>query len=151
MLGHTPRVVHVVDGAAALARRLVPGNVRQAALIPELHGEPDNGRAGFLQERSHGGAVHAAAHCYNGRGYNSRGYNGRGHGGEAGSRRGIHGAVHGMDTGSRWPAETARCPATTAGITSRARAISSSVLECPKLRRTLALASAEERPMAART
>ena len=43
----TRRASYVVDRAAALPRRARRAELRQAALIPELHGKADDGRAGF--------------------------------------------------------------------------------------------------------
>ena len=38
VLGHTPRVVHIVERAAAVVHRTVAMHLRQAPLVPELHG-----------------------------------------------------------------------------------------------------------------
>ena len=103
--------------AAALAGGFAAGNFRQAALIPELHGEPDDGRAAFLQQRGYGGAVHAAADMAT-----------------THDRARVLMAWHRFAAAWRTP----RWPATTAGMISSACAISSSVLVQPRLRRTLA-------------
>ena len=64
--GDAAGVMHVVDGAAAMPRspvaRRVSGQLRQAALIPKLHGEADDGLAALAQHGRDGGAVDAAAH-----------------------------------------------------------------------------------------
>ena len=66
VLGDAARVVDVVDGAAAM----LPGGLgvklvlklRQAALVPELHGEAYDRLAAVVQDGGDGGAVDTAAH-----------------------------------------------------------------------------------------
>ena len=62
VLGHALGVINVVERAAALAVRAVAVELRQAALVPQLHRQADDGKAALLQDRGNGRAVHAAAH-----------------------------------------------------------------------------------------
>ncbi len=71
VLGDTARVADIVERTAPLAAgflRLAAlrRRLRQAALIPELHGQADDGCAGLLQDRGHCGTIDAAAHGYDG-------------------------------------------------------------------------------------
>ena len=66
MLGDAFGVVDVIDRAAATLRGAGVLQLRQAALIPELHGEADDGATLLLEERGDGGTVHTAAHCHGG-------------------------------------------------------------------------------------
>ena len=62
-LGHAPRVIDIVHGAAAaldlFRHALAPG---EAALVPELHGEPDERVPLGLQHGGNGRGVNAAGH-----------------------------------------------------------------------------------------
>ena len=62
MFGDAAGVVHVVVRAAAMPGGAVILQLRQAALIPELHGEADNGLRAVVEDGGDRGAVHAAAH-----------------------------------------------------------------------------------------
>src|SRR5580658_870611 len=62
MFGYAARVVHVVVRAAAMLGWAVIFQLRQAALIPELHGKADDGLRAFVEDGGYGGAVHTAAH-----------------------------------------------------------------------------------------
>ena len=62
VLRHALRIVHIIERAAALAARAVAVELRQAALVPELHRQANDGKAALDQDRRDGGAVHAAAH-----------------------------------------------------------------------------------------
>jgi len=55
-------VVYIIQRTAAMAVRSAAVELRQAALVPELHRQPDDGRAALLQNRGNRGAVHPAAH-----------------------------------------------------------------------------------------
>jgi hypothetical protein len=56
--------------------------LRQATLVPQLHGEADDGLAAFVHDRGDGGAVHASTHGHcnrrNGAGSNREWRNGSG-------------------------------------------------------------------------
>jgi hypothetical protein len=64
MLRDALGVVDVVDGAAAVLRRACGLQGGEAALIPQLHGEADDGPALFLHKRGDYGAVDTSAHGY---------------------------------------------------------------------------------------
>ena len=64
MLSDALGVVYVVDGAAAVLCRAGGLQRGEAALIPELHGETDDGAVLFLHQRGDYRAVDAAAHGY---------------------------------------------------------------------------------------
>ena len=62
-LGHAARVVNVVDRAAASLHRLRHALVTgQAALVPELQRESDDGVALLAQQRGDGGGVDSSGH-----------------------------------------------------------------------------------------
>src|SRR5205807_9654145 len=64
ILRHAPRVVHVVERAAAAGKRLAALVHAQApTLIPQLHREADKLVPLLLQNRSRRRGVNAAAHC----------------------------------------------------------------------------------------
>src|SRR5262249_23047628 len=82
-------VIDVVERAAAMLRWPVALQLGQAALVPELHREADDGAALLLKERSDGGGIDATGH---------------GHGDEAGlrlralgKRVELCGAIHGVN------------------------------------------------------
>jgi hypothetical protein len=62
MLGNTLRIVNVVNAAAAMAAVAGSTEGRQAALIPELHREANDGIAAVVQNGGHSRAIHSAAH-----------------------------------------------------------------------------------------
>ena len=62
MLRDALGVVHIIERAAAVLRRAVALQFGQAALIPQLHRQPDDGTALPLQHRRDGGGIHAARH-----------------------------------------------------------------------------------------
>ena len=62
MFGYAAGVVNVVVGAAAMLGGAVILELREAALVPELHGEADDGLGAIVEDGGDGGAVHAAAH-----------------------------------------------------------------------------------------
>jgi len=62
MLRHGFGVVHVVERAAAMLRGAIALKFGEAALVPELHGEADDGVALLLQEGGDGGRVDTAGH-----------------------------------------------------------------------------------------
>ena len=64
MLGDAARIVHIVMRAAAMLRRSIVLELRQATLIPQLHREADDGLRAVVQNRGDRGAIHAAAHGY---------------------------------------------------------------------------------------
>ena len=51
VLRHALGVVHVVQRAAALAVRAAAVEFRQPALVPELHGQPDDGEPRSSESR----------------------------------------------------------------------------------------------------
>ena len=55
-------VVNIVERTAAVLSGSVALEFRQAALVPELHGEADNGAALLLKHGGHGGRVDATRH-----------------------------------------------------------------------------------------
>jgi hypothetical protein len=55
-------VIHVIEGAAAVLRGARALKFGEAALVPELHGEADDGSALLLQESGDGGRVDTAGH-----------------------------------------------------------------------------------------
>jgi hypothetical protein len=57
-------VVDVIERTAAMLRGAVALKFREAALIPELHGEPDDGMALLLQKRGDGGGIDATRHAH---------------------------------------------------------------------------------------
>lgn len=62
MLGDAARVVDIVNRTAAMLRGFSGLELREAALVPELHGEADDGLAALVHDCGDGGAVHSAAH-----------------------------------------------------------------------------------------
>ena len=62
MLGDAARVVNVVEGTATVLARAIALQFGQPALIPKLHGEPDDRLAALAQDRGDGGAVNASGH-----------------------------------------------------------------------------------------
>ena len=64
MLRDALRVVDIVERAAAMLRRAVALQFGEAALIPELHGEANNGPALLLHDGSDGGGIDAPGHGY---------------------------------------------------------------------------------------
>src|SRR6267378_3212731 len=62
VLRHALRVVHVIDRAAALSVRAITVELRQAALVPELHRQADHRKPALDKHRRDSRAVHAAAH-----------------------------------------------------------------------------------------
>ncbi len=63
--GHAARVVNVVDGATTPLHRLRHALVtRQAALVPELQRESDDGVALLTEQRGDGGGVDSSGHCH---------------------------------------------------------------------------------------
>ena len=64
MLGDVAGVVDVVERAAAAGGAAFGHEFRQSALIPELHGEADDGLALALQHSRDDGAIHSAGHGY---------------------------------------------------------------------------------------
>ncbi len=65
LLRHAAGIVNIVERAAAslhgLGHALVSG---ETALVPELHGQADNGVAFGAQHGRHSGRVHTARHGY---------------------------------------------------------------------------------------
>ncbi len=68
MFGDAAGVVHVIVRAAAVrGRGAVCGlHFGEAALIPQLHGEAEDGVAAVVEDGGDGGAIDAAAHGYGG-------------------------------------------------------------------------------------
>src|SRR5216684_1335403 len=64
MLRYGLGIVNVIKGAAAVLRGAVALKFGEAALIPELHGEADDGAALLLEKRGNGGRVNTAGHSY---------------------------------------------------------------------------------------
>ena len=62
MLSDLPGVVDIVERAAAAEGAARRDQLGHAALVPELHGHADHGRAAAVQQTGDGRAVHAAAH-----------------------------------------------------------------------------------------
>src|SRR5713226_1200313 len=62
MLRYGLGIVNVIKGAAAVLRGAVALKFGEAALIPELHGEADDGAALLLEKRCNGGRVDTARH-----------------------------------------------------------------------------------------
>jgi hypothetical protein len=66
MLRDALGVVDIVERAAAMLRRALIGEgtlqFGQAALIPELHGKPDDGASVLPQNGGDGGRIHSARH-----------------------------------------------------------------------------------------
>jgi len=62
MLGDAPGVVDIVDGAATMLLWAAGLQLRKTTLVPELHGQADDGAILFLKESSHDGAVNTTAH-----------------------------------------------------------------------------------------
>src|ERR1700722_390924 len=73
MFGDAARVVHIVVRATAMLRGAVILQLRQAALIPELHSEADDGLRAVVEDRGDRGAVHTTAHRYGDGGRGLRG------------------------------------------------------------------------------
>src|SRR5258708_32115638 len=65
VLGYPARIVYVVDRAATPLHRLrhafMPG---EPALVPQLHGEPDDVVSVRAQHGCDGGGIHTARHGY---------------------------------------------------------------------------------------
>jgi hypothetical protein len=55
-------VINVIERTAAVLRGAVALKLGEAALVPELHGEADDGAALLLQEGGNGGRVDTAGH-----------------------------------------------------------------------------------------
>jgi hypothetical protein len=55
-------VVHIVQRAAAMLCWSITLQLRQATLIPELHGKPDDGASTLLQNGGDGGRIHSTGH-----------------------------------------------------------------------------------------
>ena len=62
VLRHGLGVVDIVERAATVLRGAIALELREAALIPQLHGEADDGAALLLQEGGNGGRVDASRH-----------------------------------------------------------------------------------------
>ena len=62
VLRHALRVVHVIERAAALSVRAITVELRQAALVPELHRQADHRKPALDKHRRDSRAVNAAAH-----------------------------------------------------------------------------------------
>src|SRR5579859_1106384 len=62
VLGYALGVVDVIERAAAMLLGAIALQFGQAALIPELHREADDGMALFLENSSDGGRVHTTGH-----------------------------------------------------------------------------------------
>jgi hypothetical protein len=62
VLRHALGVVYVVEGAAAVLRGTITLQFRETALIPELHGQADDGTALLQEKNSHGGGIDAPGH-----------------------------------------------------------------------------------------
>jgi hypothetical protein len=55
-------IVDVVERAAAMLRGAISPKFGKAALIPELHGQADDGPALLAEDRGNGGGVDTAGH-----------------------------------------------------------------------------------------
>ncbi len=64
VLRHALGVIDIVNGAAAMLRRACGLHGRQAALIPQLHGQADDAAVLLQHQRGDYGAVHSAAHSH---------------------------------------------------------------------------------------
>src|SRR6204780_4300281 len=62
MFGDATRIVDIINRATTMLRRLGGLELREAALVPELHGEADDGLAALVHDRSDGGTVHTSTH-----------------------------------------------------------------------------------------
>jgi hypothetical protein len=62
MFGDTAGVVDIVNRATTMLRGLGRLELREATLVPELHGEADDGLAALVHDCGDGGAVHSSAH-----------------------------------------------------------------------------------------
>jgi hypothetical protein len=62
MLRDALGVIDIIKRAAAVLHRAISLELRQAALIPELHGQADDGTALLLQDGRNGRRVNAAGH-----------------------------------------------------------------------------------------
>ncbi len=62
VLRHALSIVDVVERAAAMLRRPVALQLGQTPLVPELHGQPDDGMPLLLQQGRDGRGVDTAAH-----------------------------------------------------------------------------------------
>src|SRR5437899_3061633 len=62
MLRHSLGVVHIVERAATVLRGAVTLKFREAALVPELHGEANDGASLLPQKCCNGGRVDTARH-----------------------------------------------------------------------------------------
>ena len=62
VLRHGLGVVHIIERAAAVLRGAIALKLREAALVPELHGKADDGAALLLQESGDGGRVDTSGH-----------------------------------------------------------------------------------------
>jgi hypothetical protein len=62
MLGYGLGIIDIVERAAAMLRGTVALKFGEAALVPKLHGEANDGAALLLQESGNGGRVDTAGH-----------------------------------------------------------------------------------------
>jgi hypothetical protein len=62
VLRDTLGVVDVIERATTMLRGTFALKLREAALIPKLHGEADDGAALLKQDSGDGGRIHAAGH-----------------------------------------------------------------------------------------
>jgi hypothetical protein len=62
MLSDALGVINIIERTAAMLGGAVTLQFREAALIPELHGQADNGAALLLQKSGDRGTVYTAAH-----------------------------------------------------------------------------------------
>ena len=62
MFGYAASVVDIVVRAAAMLSGAVIFELGQAALVPELHRQANDGLGAVVEDGGNGGAVHAAAH-----------------------------------------------------------------------------------------
>jgi hypothetical protein len=68
MFGDTPRVVDIIVRAATVLRWTTGIlKLRKATLIPQLHREANDCLCPFMQDGSHGRAIHTTAHGYSDR------------------------------------------------------------------------------------
>jgi hypothetical protein len=62
VLSHGFGVIHVVERAAAVLRGAIALQFGEAALVPELHGETDDGAALLQQKGGNGGRIDTSGH-----------------------------------------------------------------------------------------
>jgi hypothetical protein len=62
MFGDALGIVDIVDAATAMAFVSLRIKFRKAALIPQLHGEADDGLALLTEHGGHSGTIDTAAH-----------------------------------------------------------------------------------------